>query len=198
MKKLLFMAMLVAVLTPAMVLAQAAHTEVTSCGACHTPHGAGMLAGVPLWDPDQDLTGVFEMYGEVTPSPTLDAIVADEPDGSARLCLSCHDGSPTDLIPGVTHNLSNTHPISFDYNTALSNTDSELYDPAIRLSGVAGSTAGTIAVDLLQGTSRMQCVGCHDIHSSGVTAAFLYDITTGAQPVTIGNPSALCQVCHDK
>lgn len=205
MKKHLLMAMWSAALLPGLALAQlASHTEATSCSACHAPHGAGLLEGVPLWDTNHDLSGGdFIMYAEdptKTVTTTLDASIPAEPDGSSRLCLSCHDGAPTDHVPGLAHDLSDSHPISFVYDSALATTDGELHDPATTQSFLPGST-DTIFVDLLQSSGKMQCVSCHDIHSSGVTVAFLYNIKGEVEIPGFGgsiNSTALCQACHDK
>ena len=204
MRKLFFVFVLAAILMPATnVMAQ--HTEETSCSACHTPHYAGVMEGVPLWDPDHDIgAGItFTMYGEdLLPGDptTLDATIAAEPDGSSRLCLSCHDGAQTDHPPGLTHDLSDDHPISFVYDTALATLDGELLDPTVALSFVPGS-GGTVHEDLLHNTGKVQCVSCHDIHKSGVTTAFLFDIKGEVSIPGWGgsiNSEALCKACHDK
>src|SRR5438132_458702 len=83
-------------------------------------------------------------------SPTLKAIVG-QPDGSSRLCLSCHDGTValgmvssrpsmiqmegavTTLPTGPANfgtDLSGTHPISFVYDQNLASQDSNVKDPS--------------------------------------------------------------------
>ena len=82
--------------------------------------------------------------------------------------------------------LTNDHPISFDYTTALANTDGELYDPSTALSGMTAT--GTIAADMLFSNS-MECASCHDVHNSaGFTNLLVLD----------NAGSALCLTCHDK
>ncbi|MDX1697530.1 MAG: cytochrome c3 family protein [Thiohalobacterales bacterium] len=69
-----------------------ATTEDEVCVFCHTPHGASSFPGSPLWNrqlSDQTYT--------VYTSTSLDAedIMGqlDQPGGSSKLCLSCHDGT---------------------------------------------------------------------------------------------------------
>ena len=68
-----------------------ATTETQVCVFCHTPHGA--TPGVtPLWN-RQLSTQTYTPYT----SATLDANVIEgqlqQPGGTSKLCLSCHDGS---------------------------------------------------------------------------------------------------------
>ncbi len=69
-----------------------ATTETQVCVFCHTPHGA-TLAVAPLWN--RKLSNAT--YATYT-SSSLDAIAIlgtqlDQPGGSSKLCLSCHDGT---------------------------------------------------------------------------------------------------------
>ncbi|MBN4063240.1 hypothetical protein JYT79_00510 [Cardiobacterium sp. AH-315-I02] len=62
------------------------------CVFCHTPHGASAFPGAPLWN--RQLSN--QTYTTYT-SSSLDAedIMGqlDQPGGSSKLCLSCHDGT---------------------------------------------------------------------------------------------------------
>jgi hypothetical protein len=63
------------------------------CVFCHTPHGATLSPGTPLWNRDLSV----QTYTTYT-SSSLDAeIIAgqslEQPAGASKLCLSCHDGS---------------------------------------------------------------------------------------------------------
>ena len=203
-KMTLFLAVLAALVMPVtMAMAQTGHP--TSCGACHAPHGSGLLEGVPLWD-GHDVDGVpFDMYGEgAHGTVTLDMTAAAEPDGSARLCLSCHDGDPDDFVPGLTHDLTDDHPISFTYDTVLANADGELRDPASYAVNITNtllgtSSSGVIGDKLLYGTGKMQCVSCHDIHTSGSTTFLLQNVNA---TVIMGSHGPvitdLCRACHIK
>lgn len=63
-------------------------SETEICVFCHTPHHSENIPGAPLWN--RKLSGAT-----YTPyiSSSLDTIGVDQPDGSSKLCLSCHDGT---------------------------------------------------------------------------------------------------------
>ena len=69
-----------------------ATTEDEICVFCHTPHGATSFPGSPLWN-RQLSSQTYTVYT----SSSLDAedIMGqlDQPGGSSKLCLSCHDGT---------------------------------------------------------------------------------------------------------
>jgi hypothetical protein len=68
-----------------------AESERGICVFCHTPHNAS--PAYPLWNHDLSAVTNYTNYW----SPTLNAYdseaQAPEPDGSSKLCLSCHDGT---------------------------------------------------------------------------------------------------------
>ena len=161
-----------------------------TCIVCHTPHNAVSGTAV-LWN-HEATTATFTVYN----STTLDATVG-QPAGSSKLCLSCHDGTValdnfggtttgTNFITtgNLTTDLSDDHPISFAYTTALATSDGGLFNPSTANSGLGG----TIATDLLFG-DRMECASCHDVHNAGGNS-FLLRISNAA--------SALCLTCHNK
>ncbi len=129
-----------------------------ACQFCHTPHKA--LAGTPLWNHKLS-NRIYEIYW----STSLDADV-DQPTGSSKLCLSCHDGTvaleatisggggKTFMPPGSSNigtDLSNDHPVSFVYSDDLSSKD-----PQIRQSS-------NLPVEIqLDQYGELQCVTCHD------------------------------------
>ena len=172
------------------------------CVACHTPHNANTTVA-PLWNHAASAGG-HTAYD----SGTIDATDLAAPTGISFMCLGCHDGSAaldsfgagtrTDNTPGtvtltgtalVDIDLSNDHPISFTYDTALAGVDVELHDP----SGTASGLGGNIDVDMLfgLGNDQLECSSCHDVHNgpSVVEAPLL--IKTNAS-------SQLCLTCHDK
>lgn len=163
------------------------------CLVCHTPHNADVsVTNAPLWN--HELTSAtFATYS----SATMDAITG-QPDASAKLCLSCHDGTVavdnfgdqtngTHFIGGNANlgtDLSGDHPISFTYDAALASVDAGLFDPTTTMSGMGGS----IDQDMLIG-AQVQCASCHDVHNgSGIDK--LLRISNAA--------SALCLTCHNK
>lgn len=162
------------------------------CIVCHTPHEADIsVADAPIWN--HAVTGqTFQVYT----SSTFDG-TSGQPDGSSKLCLSCHDGvtavnnfggsGATDqLITGsanLTTDLRDDHPVSFTYDAALASADGELKDPSEN-SGLGGS----IASDMLIG-GKIQCASCHDVHNSAGISGLLKKSNAS---------SALCLTCHVK
>ncbi len=154
-----------------------------SCRFCHTPHKA--LAGTPLWNHK-----LSERTYEIYSSTSLDAQV-DQPTGSSKLCLSCHDGTvalgatvrggrgSTRMPPGSGNlgtDLSDDHPISFVYSANLSSKD-----PQIRM---PDSLPAQMRLDK---NGELQCVTCHDPH----------DDSFGDFLVLSNLRSNLCLKCHN-
>src|SRR5512146_58935 len=68
-----------AALAPLLLMAPwagAAHSD-HGCDSCHTPHNAGSLPGVPLWNGNETIT-TFTMYS----STTLQASIDGQPSGA--------------------------------------------------------------------------------------------------------------------
>jgi predicted CXXCH cytochrome family protein len=163
------------------------------CVACHAPYTAD--ASVPraqLWN-HEVTTAEFLPYA----SGSLD-VRPGEPDRGSKLCLSCHDGTVavdsfgsvmtgTEFMTGTAllgTDLTDDHPISFVYDTALANRDGGLHDPTTRASGLGGSV-----VDDMLFNGQVQCASCHDPHGSSGVPKLLRISNAG---------SALCLICHDK
>jgi predicted CXXCH cytochrome family protein len=170
-----------------------ATSESDVCIFCHTAHHSN--GATPLWN--HNLSGITNYI--VYSSSTLDAlgVTIPQPNGSSRLCLSCHDGtialgsvnsrtSPISMQNGVTTmpvgannlgtDLSGDHPISFVYDSALAAKDPQIKDPATLTGKVKLDHAG-----------RMQCTACHNPHDNQF-GNFLVMDNTG---------SALCVTCHN-
>ncbi len=164
------------------------------CQVCHTPHGAVTGLTAPLWN-HEVTTATFDLYTNVV-SPSFDA-TASQPDGSSKLCLSCHDGTVamdnfggqtggTEFMSGselLGTDLSNEHPVSFTYDAALATLDGGLFDPTSASSGLGS----TIDADLLLG-NKVQCSSCHDVHNGSGVGNLLVKSNAG---------SALCLTCHN-
>jgi len=168
-----------------------AETEMQICVFCHTPHNASEIA--PLWN-RKNPGGMYIPY-------TSSSAIAHpgQPTGSSLLCLSCHDGtialgdvlsrsSPIAMASGITTlpegdsnlgtNLSDDHPISFVYNSALATAhNGELANP--------GSLTGKVKLDP---SGQLQCSSCDDPH----------DDRNGKFLVMPNRASALCRTCHLK
>ncbi|MCP4657914.1 MAG: cytochrome c3 family protein [bacterium] len=152
--------------------------ETEICKFCHIPHSA--VAPVPLWG--HALSEV--RYYEVPEIRTRRGgrQLAPQPDGSSRLCLSCHDGTVAlgeiagepgsvpmagaqRLKPGqpgyIGTNLSGSHPISFVYPER---------DPGEFTTGIDMGFRPRVAIQgdnrvQLDSDGKMQCTTCHDPHA---------------------------------
>lgn len=160
------------------------------CAVCHVPHNSTQ-AVVPLWN-HESTKATFTLYS----SPTFTATIS-QPSASSKACLSCHDGTValdsfggklgTTYLTGPTllgTDLSNDHPVSFLYDSALATSNGRLYDPATATSGIRT----TIRADLLF-NDRMECASCHDPHNNANQPGLLVKSNAG---------SALCLTCHKK
>ena len=171
-----------------LLTAQPAGAGVSSelCIFCHTPHTAGVRA---LWN-RYDSAVSYTPYRSTTLKANL-----GQPTGASKLCLSCHDGtvalgkirsrstpimmrSTVTTLPKGPGNLgtdlSDDHPISFKYDTALAAANGQLASPV-------GSTK--IHLDP---NGELQCTACHDPHSDQYGKFLVMNNTA----------SALCVTCH--
>jgi predicted CXXCH cytochrome family protein len=165
-----------------------ASAEQEVCIFCHTPHNASPIQ--PMWNRNNPVSA-YVVYS----SQSLDA-TPGQPTGSSKLCLSCHDGSIAvgsvlsrdqeismaggiHTLPAGRSNLgtdlSDDHPVSFRYDTALASKDLKLKDPAQLPLQVKLDKAG-----------ELQCTSCHDAH----------DDSNGAFLVMDNSTSQLCASCH--
>jgi hypothetical protein len=167
------------------------------CIVCHAPHGTDATA-VPLWN-HGTTTQTFMTY---TGYKFQGIATITQPDGASKLCLSCHDGvSAVNQFGGKTQgsgtanylgthasnlgiDLTNDHPVSFVYNTALATLDGALKDP----STATTSLGGTIATDMLDINGKVQCPSCHEVHDQTI---YRFGKISNAG-------SALCLTCHNK
>jgi predicted CXXCH cytochrome family protein len=162
------------------------------CLPCHTTH-SGSSALAPLWNHAETAVATYTLYT----STTLEATMG-QPGNESKACLSCHDGTVAlDSFGGATgstlmtgtalvgQDLSNDHPVSFAYTTAIATSDGSLHNPAVQTT----SLGDTIQNDLLFG-DNLECASCHDVHN---------EVDNGAGLLRIDNAgSALCLTCHDK
>ena len=175
----------------------AAETEREVCNFCHGTHGS---PGQPaMWQHKLSIAP-YTPYS----SSTLKATVG-QPTGASKLCLSCHDGTValgtmhgkgkgkgkgseslvrmrggvTTIPPGPSllgRDLSDDHPVSMAYNSALAARNGQLHDPSTLKQQVR-----------LDGDGMVQCTSCHDPHNS-VNRHFLVLDDRGGR---------LCVACHN-
>jgi len=182
------------------------------CIFCHTPHHSS--AEGPLWN-RQATTRTFRHFSSSTLSiddPALRAASEyGQPNGSSRLCLSCHDGAtalgavfttPFSMTPQPIHftnvkggqagsagmtiayeTFSSHHPVSFRYNTTVINILKNTF-----LKDYKSPSNPNVKLDKLE---RMQCTTCHDPHQD---RSNLPDPTTPFW--TAGTYDEVCTACH--
>ncbi|MHC4642390.1 MAG: cytochrome c3 family protein [Planctomycetota bacterium] len=173
----------------------AAHTD-GGCAGCHAAHNSSSSAAlegitIPLWKGVLAPATGFTVYNTAF-SSTIDATVG-QPDGDSRMCLSCHDGTTQTGVgisgsTDLSQDLTDDHPISFVYDTALATPatgDDNLNDPSTTL--IPGGGAGEfIETEWLDSNSKVQCTTCHNVHAVHTDMALRTDNTTGG----------LCKACH--
>lgn len=167
------------------------------CLPCHTPHHAQDVP-LPLWNRPTSVAS-FTLYQ----SDSLDASVG-QPMPASKSCLSCHDGTialnsyggntgDEYLDSGSAHlgtDLSDDHPISFEYDAGLASRDGGLFNPSTRS---VPALAGATITDGLLIDGRLECSSCHDVHAS------LGDSSFAEALLIVDNAgSALCLTCHDR
>jgi hypothetical protein len=161
--------------------------EQNLCEVCHTPHNA-VSTIVPLWDratPAGPFTGYTANSGQT-----------GDPAGISLACLSCHDGVTNldaygDNGTGTTSigavpanmgvNLSDDHPISVRYTTALDMQGSAPTDASVRL------------FDDGVNNDMVECASCHAVHNDGAAGP-----GTSQMLATANTGSLMCLACHAK
>lgn len=186
------------------------NTKAEICRVCHVPHDHNLASaryqnGL-LWN--HEVTAqTFTVYDNAW-SSSIDGVTS-QPDGTAKLCLGCHDGSvavdtfddvtggspgsniidynPAAQIPGAIAgtSLHGTHPLSIVYDSVA---DPYLNDPAVTAMG----GGGYVINDVLD-AGKVQCASCHDVHDQ--------DSVAGTNLLRVSNTapaSGLCLTCHNK
>lgn len=179
------------------------------CIFCHTPHNANVEGGAPLWNRAFS-TQTFSRYSSntlqirVNPAAKSAAGYDDtsvpkwEPDGSSKLCLSCHDGvsSLGNVLRGGPIAMSNGDVISSDtavswasFNPSNTNKMKFGHHPvsfAFDATVVPLINAGRLPTSQVQLPSlpqvklrngKMQCTTCHDAHQNQSNDDECYDGT---------------------
>ena len=173
--------------------------EQEVCKFCHLPHRN--LKVRQLWD--HTLSSVS--YNQYTSSTLTSTYLAQYPNTSSKLCLSCHDGT-------IAIGSMSTGQINVSGSSNLDADQSLSASAASNLGGASGTTLSDdhpISIGLPHFNSSqyncsgchyprpsdkvpMECVRCHDPHNEskdGVTKKFLKKSNSS---------SALCLDCHNK
>lgn len=192
------------------------------CVFCHTPHNS--VPHSALWN-RKDPTTTFGRYSSSSlVIRNYAGANYGEPNGSSRLCLSCHDGVTAlgDLFSGPSVDFGANayisgiakfdttkvklghHPVSFKYD------DSSLVTALNNKTGKYGG-AGTYqlpavpSISPLDKQNRMQCTTCHDPHQNKSDDAATYDGTRKVAPFWVYHSGtntadqdhdAVCKNCH--
>ncbi len=146
-------------------------TETRICIFCHSSHNTSKEG--PLWNHETSQPETFTTYKRSTMSSR-----PEQPNGSTKLCLSCHDGTiavgairglerpitmrnvgengeiPVTRKSNIGRDLSGTHPVSVKYQQSTALEVDHLRWPPIDLEGKVGPDAD----------GYVQCTSCHDPH----------------------------------
>lgn len=165
------------------------------CVFCHTPHNANVEGGAPLWNRSFS-SQTFSRYSSATLEIRLTAATRTaagydtpgwQPDGSSKLCLSCHDGVSSlgtlvnggviamdagggDTITGIASfnpsgNKMKTghHPVSFVYDASVKNA---INASASKSTYKLPTDATAVPEVKLDKNNKMQCITCHNAHQN--------------------------------
>ncbi len=183
------------------------------CQPCHTPHNSDLtVTEAPLWN-HQFTTASYQMYtgfdfGTFVTGVGYTGYGVTAPDGTSKLCLSCHDGSVAlgafggqtggvALTGGalLSTDLRNDHPISIPYDSLVGgglHTPNYAYPSYSTTTGALAAQTTlplkTIALNRLDAAGKVQCTSCHGAHSN----------SRGYQLSMDNRGSALCLACHKK
>lgn len=181
------------------------------CIFCHTPHNANVAGQAPLWNRAFS-SQTFQRYTSTTLHirhiGSAQYGVGAQPNGSSKLCLSCHDGvskmgdlfagpaipmSGSDVIAGLssfnpTTNkmLTGHHPVSFVYLTgfnsaAQSGTIIAGLPASYRFIPLSSAGKAKLFDTKKNSNGWMQCTTCHDPHQNQSDEAICYN---GGVPVS--------------
>ncbi|MFZ2948315.1 MAG: hypothetical protein WA003_02405 [Desulfuromonadaceae bacterium] len=162
------------------------------CIFCHTPHNANVEGGAPLWNRAFS-TQTFSRYSAqsswmaIRHSPAAAGLAQyGQPDGSSKLCLSCHDGvaslgavrnggpiemsGPTYISGIASFKPSATgadkmkighHPVSFVYSNAV-----KIEINTYKSTSSWKDPTTNLTYAKLDKNNKMQCTTCHNPHQN--------------------------------
>lgn len=124
--------------------------------------------------------------------------------GTAAGKMTDGSGASTGYTRNLGVDLSNDHPISFTYNTALAQADGDLSDPAL-VTHVRNPSPG-VRPELPLNNNKVECATCHDPHvrdSTGTDIKFLrlnrFQANTNPTGIAFNKANdIICLGCHYK
>ncbi|RKX22609.1 MAG: hypothetical protein DRP35_01515 [Candidatus Zixiibacteriota bacterium] len=170
-------------------------SETQVCIFCHSSHNTSNEG--PLWNHETTKPGKFKTYDRAT----MDS-KAEQPSGSTKLCLSCHDGTiavgaikglsssipmravgsdgeiPSSKKSNLGINLSGTHPVSIKFEQSMALADDHLRWPPYDPENEVG----------LDADGYVQCTACHDPHDDSKSHKYPFWKKASFDEV--------CNVCH--
>ena len=188
------------------------------CVFCHTPHNA--IQSVPLWNRSYTPASAFQLYTSSKSLTTTTQNAELFSDSQSLFCMSCHDGTVTELASrvnkqGVTDdgaainmtggnanwsnsgaamlgtNLTNDHPVGFSYGQAY-----------IDEGGAAGGLNDhiTIVKPALGNKTIFFTAGAGSVSDSMECSSChaVHDNTYPPFLRTTNSGSTLCLACHNK
>ncbi len=177
------------------------------CIFCHTPHSANVVGQTPLWN-RKFSSETFQRYSgtalfQITKLAAAEYGSGAQPNGSSKLCLSCHDGvanlgevfSGQTIAMAANSNLGDPNAIeglaSFKPSTNKMKNGhhpvSFVYTDAIATAINTGKSTATYKMPTvppevkLDKQGRMQCTTCHDAHQNKSDDDACYD--NGGLPI---------------
>jgi len=184
------------------------------CIVCHAPHNNDATL-VPLWNHTTTVQ-TFTAYTGYKLGFTV-----GQPDGTSKMCLSCHDGvtalnsygmggstpglqdsitvasggvtAPRTLLLGAISTRSTLGTdLTKSHPVSFSYATARLTNPTLRdTSYSVAALGGSIGSTMLDKNGEVQCTSCHDPHSSNTGTYWKYGRMSNAG-------SALCLTCHNK
>lgn len=210
-----------------------ATSESQVCVFCHTPHGANNVPSGPLWNREisgatytpytSNSIDALDIAAEPGGSSKLclschDGTLAigtvNVANGQEDVSIAMSgtaaggtipdgEGEQTGFTRKIGTNLSNDHPISFTYDSALALNDGELHDPATT-AYIQTRAPGINPVVPLE-NNKLECVSCHDPHirDTDPTKNIKFLRLNRLQENFPGgqfseNNDIVCLACHDK
>ena len=183
------------------------------CIVCHAPHNTDATS-VPLWN-HTTTAQTFTPYGASGSGFNIH-FTPGQPDGSSKMCLSCHDGITAANSYGVngkspalqdsitlatggataprtsTITRSNlTTNLTDDHPISFVYAEAMVANPRLRDTSYITPLGHSIGVDMLDKQGKLQCAGCHDPHGSNTGWNSTYLKFSNSN-------SALCLTCHNK